>query len=372
MLFVVCSIYIDSNICASYTESDETAMTLTETAYYTRKIIKYSIFFVLFAIIARFSWEIGFTVYRKFYPEPPPPPTVTFGKLPKLPFGDKKDTSGFTFNLQTPTGEFPKFPASVNVYFVPQKVVAFLDLEEATKLTRSLGFSGDITNISETIYRFEASNEPASIDIDIVNRTFSLNYNLAKAPELLGFRPKSTEDAAAAASSFLSRGNLLSDDLAREEKNFEFIKATPTFPSVSSLSEANFIRVNLHRAGYDEMPVLGPDKKRANVWFLVAGDKYGTAKIIAGEYHYFPVDTNQSSTYPVKTGEAAWEDLKNGRGVVISQPENIKDITVRRIYLAYYDPGEPHGFLQPIIVFEGDGDFTAYLPAVTDEFYGGD
>lgn len=363
--------YIDSNTCASYTESDETAMTLTETAYYTRKGIKYSVVLVLLFIVVRLSWEVGFGIYRKFFPEPPPPPTVTFGKLPNLPFGDKKDTSGFTFNLQTPTGEFPKFPASVNVYFMPQRAVSLLDLDEATKLARSLGFSGNTTNISETVYRFDHSSEPASVDIDITNRTFSLNYNLAKAPELLEFRPKSAEDAVTAVTSFLSRGNLLADDLVKGEKTFEFIKTEPAFPSVSSLSEANFIRVNLYRANYGEMPVLGPNKKRANVWFLAAGDKYGTIKVIAGEYHYFPVDIGKSSTYPIKTGEAAWEDLKNGRGFIISQAEGAKDITVRRVYLAYYDPGEPHGFLQPIIVFEGDDDFTAYLPAVTDEFYGG-
>lgn len=348
-------------------------MTLTETAYYTRKTIKYSIFFVLFAIVARLSWEVGFTVYRKFYPEPPPPPTVTFGKLPRLPFTDKKDSSGFTFTLQTPTGEFPKFPIITEVFFMPQRTASFLDLDEATKLAKNLGFSGNTTNISETIYRFDNRELPSSIDVDIVNKTFSINYNLSANPELLGFRPRSTEDAVSTVRSFLSSANLLPEDLEMGQKTFEFLKAEPpSFTTVASLSEANFVRVNLFRANRAELSVLTSDKKRSNVWFLVGGDKGGTPRIVAGEYHYFPVDANQSSTYPVKTGEAAWEDLKNGRAFVISESEGTKDITVRRIYLAYYDSGEPQGFLQSIVVFEGDGDFTAYLPAVTDEFYGGD
>lgn len=256
---------------------------------------------------------------------------------------------------------------------MPQRTASFLDLDEATKLARSLGFSGNTTNISETIYRFDNRELPSSTDVDIVNKTFSVNYNLSASPELLGFRPRSAEDAVSAARSFLSSGNLLPEDLEMGQKTFEFLKAKPpSFITVASLSEANFVRVNLFRANYSELSVLTSDKKRSNVWFLVGGDKGGTSRIVAGEYHYFAVDVNQSSTYPVKTGEAAWEDLKNGRAFIISGSEGAKDITIRKIYLAYYDSGEPQGFLQPIVVFEGDNDFAAYLPAVTDEYYGGD
>lgn len=348
-------------------------MTLTETAYYTRKAIKYSIFFALFLITARLLWETGFGVYRKFYPEPPPPPTAFFGKLQKLPFPDKKDSSGFTFSLQTPTGEFPKFPTTLNVYFMSQRTASFLDLDEATKLARLLGFSGKISNLLQTIYRFEKDGEPASIDMNIVNKTFSLNYNLAVTPELLSFRPRSTDETLRKVTSFLSQGNLFPDDLEQGEKTFGFLKPQGReFVEAASLSEANFIRVNLFRANYDDLPVLTPNKKVANAWFIVGADRSASPKIIGGEYHYFLVEKGNSSTYPIKTGGTAWEELKNGRGFIISQPEGAKDITIRRIYLAYYDPGEPHGFLQPIIVFEGDSDFVAYLPAVTDEYYGGD
>ncbi|MBI2007230.1 MAG: hypothetical protein HYS83_00790 [Candidatus Blackburnbacteria bacterium] len=347
-------------------------MTLTETAYYTRAAIKYSIFFALFLIVARLFWEVGLGAYRKFYPEPPPPPTVSFGKLPKLPFLDKKDSSGFTFSLQTPTGEFPKFPTTLNVYFMPQREVSFLDLDEAAKLARLLGFSGKMVNLLETIYRFEKDGEPANIDMNIVNKTFSLNYNLAATPELLSFRPRSTDDALRTVISLLSQGNLFPDDLEKGEKSFGFLKPQAReFVEVPSLSEANFVRVNFFRANYDNLPVLTPDKNIANTWFLVGADRSGGSKLIGGEYHYFAADKGNSSTYPVKTADTAWEELKNGRGFIISQPESTKEITIRRVYLAYYDSGEPQGFLQPIVVFEGDRDFVAYLPAVTDEFYGG-
>lgn len=348
-------------------------MTLTETAYYTRKTIKYSIFFIIFLIIARISWEVGTSVYRKFFPPPPPPPSVRFGKLTKLPFTDKKDSSGFTYALQTPTGEFPAFGGILDVYFMPRRSASFLDLDEATKIAQRLGFTGNIINLSETVYRFESRDRPASIDMNIVNKTFSLNYNLTKNPETLNYRPRQTEDAVRAVTSFLSQGGLLTDDLSSGEKKFDFLRAEGgQLVPAASLSEANFVRVNLFRAKYNDLPVLTPNKKISDVWFLVGADRFASAVLIAGEYHYFAVDQNQSSTYPVKTGQEAWEELKNGRGFIISAPEGAKDITIRKIYLAYYDSGETQGFLQPIIVFEGDNDFIAYLPAVTDEYYGGD
>jgi len=41
------------------------------------------------------------------------------------------------------------------------------------------------------------------------------------------------------------------------------------------------------------------------------------------------------------------------------------------VYLAYYDAGVPTDYYQPIIVFEGDQDFLAYVPAIASEYYGG-
>jgi hypothetical protein len=38
--------------------------------------------------------------------------------------------------------------------------------------------------------------------------------------------------------------------------------------------------------------------------------------------------------------------------------------------MAYYDPDVLSQYFQPIVVFEGDGGFVAYVPAVTAEYYG--
>lgn len=348
-------------------------MTLTETAYYTRKSIKYGILFVLFLIVGRLAWEVGFGIYRNFVPEAPPAPTVKHGKLPQLPFTNLRESTGLTFSLQIPipTGELPTLPTIANVYFMPQRSSALLNLEEVAQIIRALNFNPDGQGLTETIYRYSHPQDPVTIDMDIVTRAFSLSYNLAQTPDIVNYRPESAENALRTVTSFLSLASLYPEDLETGQKTYEFLSANPpNFSTVSSLSEANFVRVNLFRANYDEMLVLTPDKTRSNVWFLVAGNQNGSPKIIAGEYHYFPVDIPSASTYPLKTSEQAWEELKGGRAFVVSG-QTQGDVVIRRIYIAYYDSGQPQGFLQPIVVFEGDQNFTAYLPAVTDEYYGG-
>ena len=120
----------------------------------------------------------------------------------------------------------------------------------------------------------------------------------------------------------------------------------------------------------DTLPSVTLDPDESNVWFMLTGG--GTnQKIIAGEYHHFPIDKEKQSTYPIKTAQQAWNDLQAGKGFIASLGENEDNtIKIRNVYLAYFDPAQYAQFYQPVAVFEGDNGFVAYVPAVTNEFYG--
>lgn len=344
--------------------------TLTETAYLTRRIIKYGVAFAVFLIFLRIAWTVGFSVYRHFFPPPPPEPTVAFGKLPALPFPEKEQVN-YSFTLETPTGQLPTMPLAANVYFMPQATSSFLDLEDATRKAQGMGFTGQATSLAETLYKFEHPQEAASLEMNIVNKNFSLNYNLSTAQHLLRLRPKSAEEAVARARSFLASGGLLHEDLAQGPTTTELIKAEPpNLVRAISLSETNFVRVNFFRQNVDELPVLTPKQDNANVWFLVSGSGRREEQVIAGEYHYFPIDLGNPETYPLKTSQQAWEDLTGRNAYIASGPQKGGNIVIRRIFLAYYDSSRPaQPFLQPIVVFEGD-EFLAYVPAIAPEWYG--
>lgn len=346
-------------------------MTLTETAYWTRSAIKYGIVFIVALIVLRIGWIVGFGVYRSVFPAGPPAPEVKFGKLESLKFEQKPGFPVYTFSLQTPTGDLPALPPQAAVYFMPTPQSSFLDLEEARKLAVSLGFVGNGEGLSEVIYRFNHSQNPQTLDINIVNKTLSVSYDLTNDSGLSGLRPTSGEDTLKSAQAFLNSGGLLVDDLTTGKQTFEFLKTgEQVLEPVTSISEANFVRVNFFRKDYGGLPVLTGKRDRANVWLLISGESSSQKQVIAGEYHYFSVAEGQNSTYPLRAPKEAWEELNGGKGFIVFGPEDKNSVVVRRMYLAYFDSGTPQQFLQPVFVFDGDDNFRAIVPAVTVEYYG--
>lgn len=350
-------------------------MTLTEISFYTRLTIKYTIIFVILLIVGKFAWNIGSGIYLSFFPPGPPPPTILWGKLPSLHFPERPGLPNFSYTLQTATGELPVFPLTMPVYFMPKQQISFLKLEEAQKLANDLDFEEAGIPLSETIYRFGRKNTSLTLDVNTVNKTLSVNYRLSDSPELLTLKPRSQEEAASEAKSLLSTGGLLAEDLQQGTIAYEYLRVEgDQLVAASSFSEANFVRVNFFRKPVGEIPVVTPSRKKATVWFLITGSEDRDKRIIAGEYHYFPIDPKQSSTYPLKTAQTAWDELTTGktsdgipRVYIAHYPTDNTKIIIRKIYLAYYDSGTPQGFLQPVVVFEGDGGFIAYVAAVNSE-----
>lgn len=349
------------------------ASSLTQVAISARKIIRYGIFFIIFLIVGKILLSTGITIYRKIFPPPPPKPTVTFGKLPAIPFPAKTNPN-FTFTLETAEGGYPKLPSQAKVFFMLKPSSNLLSLETAKTKAEALGFNPNSQQVSQTTYKFPNQRAPSSLEFNIVSGAFSISYDLNSDPSPLNQRSPFAEIAAANARSFLSSANILPADLTGPTTH-EFLKIQDgKFVTALSQSEAKLIKINLFRKAYDNLPCLTQNARDANIWFLVSGLTDKAKQIVAAEYHYFPVDETQFATYPTKTSEIAWSEFSSGKGYFAKtgnhhESDNIK---IRKIYLAYYDPGETFDFLEPVIVFdEGTEDgFLGYLPAVTADYYG--
>lgn len=344
---------------------------LTQASIGSRRIIRFTIFGIIGFTIFRSLFWFGVGVYRHYFPAPPPPPKVEFGKLPSLPFLDKPFPEAATFTLQTPQGGFPTFDYLADVYYMPTVNTGLLSLDTARNTASTLGFSSAGEKVTDTIYRFLNTQSVASIQISIATGVFSISYNLAADPSPLSVRPLVGDAAVAKVKSLLSGADLLADDLSGEVKT-EYVKlVNDKIVGAASLSDANFTKVNLYRKSYSDLPPINPDSSAANVWFIVSGEGQKEKSIIAGEYHYFPVDETKSSTYPVKTAQQAWNDLTEKRANILSLGTNPEatNIIIRKIYLAYYDSGVAMDFYQPVVVFEGDNGFVAVTPAVTGDYY---
>jgi hypothetical protein len=344
---------------------------LTQVSIATRKTIRYGIYSIIALIIARYMFLAGVKIYRYFFPIPPPAPLVAFGKLPKLPFPAKPPAEGLSYTLETPEGGLPKFSYQAKVFYMPKVFTGLLSLDIAKDRATKLGFSPAGAEITETVYKFPHPKSPAELQISIATGVFSISYDLSADPSPLQEKPVAPEVAASKVRSYLSTSGLLPKDMEGPAKS-EYVKlVNDKIVGAISLSDANFVKVNLFRKKYDDLPGMTPDPNSGNVWFIVSGVTEKEKQMIAAEYHYFPVDETKSSTYPIKTAQVAWEELTAGKGYMASLGTNEnKNITIRRIYLGYYDGGTAMDFYQPVFVFEGDNGFITYVPAVTDAYYG--
>lgn len=344
---------------------------LTVTAFYSRLAIKYAIAFLVFLVLARIAWQVGFGIYRHYFPPAPPPPTVSFGKLPELAFPSQEGIAKFSYTLELPEGDFPKTPTILPVFVQPAPRSSIVALDQARRIAQRLGFTGGEESLSQSIYRFRKKEVPAALQMNIITGAFSINYDLLSDPAPAQTRPPTAEVAAATIRSSLSGANIWPEDFTEGRTNSLFLKNEGgQLVLALSLSDANFVKVDFFRKNYNDIVAVTPAVKQGNVWFLVSGATSSERRIVAGEYHYFPVEEERSSTYPVKTSQVAWEELNAGQGSIINPGANKNNVVIRRVYLAYYDNNLPQEFFQPVFVFEGDNEFVAYVPAVTRDYYG--
>jgi hypothetical protein len=93
----------------------------------------------------------------------------------------------------------------------------------------------------------------------------------------------------------------------------------------------------------------------------------GTFKVLRSQIKFFDKSVEQVGVYPIRSGDEAFADLKKGKGFIVSLPPVTK-ITIRKMFLGYFDPDVFQEYLQPVYVFLGDGDFVGYVPAVSGQY----
>ncbi len=346
--------------------------TLTQVAYTTRKTIKWGTFIIVLIIFGKIIIGAGLTFWKQLNPPPPPPPTVSFGKLPLIEFPKKEAVGGLQYKLETPTGTFPKFSDRAKVFFIPYQRPNLLALDRAKKEASQMGFIQEPEAVSEKVYQWRKPNEGLMLVMDTVSGSFDLTYDWQKDQDLLMARNlPGKEQAIKEAINFIQKTKTVELDLldGRMEVNYVKFSAGKLLSAISP-SEANFAKVDMFRKNIDELPVYTGDSNKGIVSVLISGSTDNQKRYVNVDFNYFPIQYNAFATYPIKKASQAWEEIKNGLSY-ISRWNGKGIVTVRRIYLAYFESEKPQSFLQPIYVFEGDDNFLAFVPAITSNWLAG-
>jgi hypothetical protein len=342
-------------------------MSLTQTAYASRQIIKFGgsglvIFVVLWSLISG-----GYKAYITAHP-PYVAPTARYGILPKIIFPEKQ-TEAKTFTLQLPNDTVPIFKDQAKVYVIYRPNTTFLALEEDTKTAADFGFDAKPTEVKPGIYEFKNDTLNQTLMVNVLDGDFKITYPYTSDQLLLEpTNMPNKDEAISIASNFLKKGNKLTDELSNGDKKVSFWQIqNDGLKAVSSQAEANAARVDFYRQSLDNLPILSSDYGQASVSVLVSGSDVEAKKVIEVNFKDMNIDRESYSTYLIKTSQQAITDLNSGNywtAVDVSD----KNVIIRKMYLAYFEPTTLTNYLQPVFVFEGDNNFVAYESAVDDKY----
>lgn len=336
---------------------------LTYTADISRKLIKYGgsglVAFVLLWSIASISIKAYQLAHPKYIP-----PTVRYGALPKIVFPEKQfEKKNFTFEFTN--DKTPTFSDQSRVYILYRSTTKILALEEGKKIAKQFGFESEPVEVSEGIYEFKNEKTNKTLNINVLEGDFKLKYPYLQDQSILETKnvPNKTK-ATEIASSFLQSGNKYTDDLKEGEKKISYWKITDgTLTSVLAQSEANVVKVDFYRKNLeDKWQITSPQAGEASVSVLISG-----SQIVEANFKYADIDRESFSTYPIKTIEQAMNNLTAGN-YWPSSDVNSKNVIIREVNLAYYEPITMTQYVQPIYVFKGDNNFIAFVSAVTDKY----
>lgn len=345
--------------------------TLTDTAYVSRKIFKFGVIFLVIYIILRIVFAFISRWWIENRPEQVPDITPTFGKLPYLPFPDKGKPQ-LSFYLETISNDTGKFPDQAKVFLMPSGQANLLAFDRASQLAKKIGFGAEPRKINDTLYEWEKTNPlPSVLQINTLTNHFTYNVNWRVRPDLLLTALTSTEDKNIKFTRkwFKNLGKLPKDlEEGKAKVIYLKVEGTELIPTTYR-GEAKMVKVILTRAPYKKKRIwpIDPNQGIASLSYISSSrDLGGKTTIIEAEYQYQAVNYKEDAIYPIISSDLAWERLQEGKGFHASMTEEIKDIAIRNISLGYFDPSQSGFYLQPIYIFEGDGNFVGYVQAITD------
>ena len=341
---------------------------LTDTAYYAKKALKYGSIALIALMVLKVAYGAFISYWKAAHPLPSPPPEVKFGKLPKIKFPEvKTPLPSLTYRLQTIDGLPPNLPNVGNVYFVSQPGPNLLAIDRAKEKAKKNGFAEEPTLVSATLYQWQGkTNPPTSLEINIITNSFKLSYPYKNDPSLIGDYPPSNSKAVSLAQGLLANFGATANDIQIDQTKISYLRLeNNNLVNAIALSETQFLRINAYRTNLNDLPILSPNPKQALISFLISNSPDQKKAIVEANYTYHPIEREVFSDYPLKAAAQGWQELQNSQGYIASLGRNGDGkITIRRIYLAYFESDEAQKFIQPIFVFEGDNDFYAYIDAV--------
>ncbi len=346
-------------------------MTLTDVSYYVRKYYPFAILALICIFILYYSVKL-LELYIESRKVVAPYVNTVFGKIKKPHLTEASSSAGLKFKLDTIEGVPTTATATAKVFFLPPPQVRFGYKEKIFLIAKTLGFNTE-TNSYKLVEDQAIFTEPKQkLNVDIHNFNFSYRYFFEGDTDLINqaVTPQS-EDSQTKSVEFLQSIGAYPQEFAQGKANVIFLRYNPTNKSFAFLKDnlkANLVEVDFYRPDIEGLPVIPPKYFNSQHYVLLIFNKSSDAKILRADLKFYEKSQDQVGVYPLKTGDQAYQELTNGKGMVVSNPLGRKNITLRKMFVGYLDPDTYQDYLEPVYVFLGDDSFVAYVPAVSNDF----
>lgn len=343
--------------------------TLHDTIELTKKVILYGILAVVGIFILVMLFRFGGFLKEKFFPTPAPAAKVGFGKLPQLAFPKAIEDKSFTYSLDTLSGTFPVLSDRTLVYKLEIPDPTFFDVERARTKAKNINFIGNPIAVGENVYEWTDNAElQRKLVMNTVTKSFTLTSSyLTYIPVVTGQNVPDPEEAQKDAIKFLQTLNAYSATINEASTSAEFLAIqNGELVKASSFSTAQIIRFDFYPQVVNNLQIYYPSSPKSLTYVMIGGGQSG-GTVVQANYNNAEI-SEDFSDYPIKTAQAAFAELEAGQGYIASYFGKSTDIKIQNISLGYYIGENPQAYLMPIIVFQGNDGFLAYVSAVQNNF----
>lgn len=292
-----------------------------------------------------------------------------FGKIKQPEIPNSTPSAGIKFQLDTIEGKPVTATKSANIYSLIPTSTKFGYRERISNMAKQLGFIdsntynliGDTTSFSSPLQ---------SLDIKITNFNFKYKYKYDSNQDLfIRTVIPTVQESVNNSISLLQSLDRFPDEFDSANTTTNYFYFNPEKKSevrVGRNIDANIVEVNFFRKNLEEIPTVSTRFPNSNNFVkLVSSNKEFVPVDV--QINFFERNLDNVGSYALISGDAAYALLKQGKGIVLlnSKPQ-LKNIIIKKMYLAYFEPDYYMEYLQPAYVFEGDG-FAAIVFAIDEE-----
>lgn len=334
------------------------------------------------------------------FPEKIEAPVTIYGQLPALKIPGLTIKGSPLFEIETPTGQLPSFPAQAPVLLMENPEYSYLSGERARNTASLLGFKGEhIRSESGGIQIWSDAEKQATLSFNLVTGSFEMDRNI---DAVLNDYIEGVAVNAAEATAFVS--NILNklspkppEEYITGKMSVQYIRygVNREVMHFDTPFQAQITRVDVFRSIADtqqqKIPIVTDNPDNGLISFWLIRNKENTISIVKARYYSWRIkQTERIATYPLRSIGEAWQEVIDKKVAIVTLRESkdnpertvcaeeIARVDIHRVYLAYYDSPQFNQFLQPLYVFEGVGlttnrsrqvIFIAYAGAVSSEWY---